>query len=175
MGLSGRVIYTIGHSNRSIGDFLEILKKYKILVVFDVRRFPSSRKFPHFNKENLRSILEDEGIKYYWLESLGGYRGYIEGAEKYKCFRAQGYRNYAAWMQTKEWKSGFQKLIRIASRNTSVVMCSEKIPWRCHRKLISDALLAKGFKVLHIIEIGRVVEHKPTKCARIEGGKLEYI
>ena len=168
-------IYTIGHSNRTIEEFIEILKKYKIEIIFDVRRFPTSRKYPHFSKENLKATLEGNRVEYIWLKDLGGLRGYVKGAEKYKCFRAQGYRNYAAWMQTDAWKNAFRILVKKALEKTGAVMCAERIPWRCHRKLISDALLARGFRVIHIIEIDRIYEHKYTKCARIVNGVLVYV
>ena len=170
-----KVIYTIGHSNRTIGEFIGILKRFKISVLFDVRRFPTSRKYPQYTKENLQKTLQKEGIRYFWMKDMGGYRGRVKGAEKYRCFRAEGYRNYAAWMQTPTWRKAFKKLVNIAIKATSVVMCAERIPWRCHRKLISDALLAEGFKVIHIIEIDKTYEHKYTKCARIINGKLTYI
>jgi len=173
--MRGKIIYTLGHSNRSIEEFLGIITKYGIRVVFDVRRFPSSRKFPHFNRENLEHTLRRRGVEYYWMENLGGYRGYVKGANKYKCFRAQGYRNYVAWMETNTWRIDFQRLVKVASKAISAVMCSERIPWRCHRKLIADALLVEGFKVIHIIDADRIVEHKLTKCARIVNGKLTYI
>ena len=168
-------VYTVGHSNRSIEEFLEIVHHYTIEVVFDVRRFPSSRKYPHFNKDSLRRSLAKMGVEYFWMKNMGGYRGYVEGAEKYKCFRAQGYRNYAAWMESDEWRKDFMRVVDVAKRKTSAIMCSERIPWRCHRKLISDALLAAGFQVIHIIEIGRTYIHRLTRCARIVEGKLIYV
>ncbi len=170
-----RVIYTIGHSNRSINEFMDILKTFGIEVLFDVRRFPTSRKYPHFTKENLERALRNIGIEYYWMKEMGGYRGHVEGAEKYKCFRAEGYRNYAAWMETNTWKEAFRRIVSIARRKRSVIMCAERIPWRCHRKLISDALLAAGFRVIHIIEADKTYEHKYTKCARIVNGRLTYV
>ena len=175
IGINMKVIYTIGHSNREIEEFIGLLKRFNIMVIFDVRRFPTSRKYPQYTKENLRETLQRVGIGYFWMEDLGGYRGRIRGAEKYKCFRAEGYRNYVAWMQTDAWRKAFRKLVTIATRRTSAIMCAERIPWRCHRKLISDALLAKGFVVIHIIEANRTYKHKYTKCARIINGKLTYV
>ena len=154
---------------------MKLLRRYSIQVVADVRRFPSSRKFPHFNKENLKKSLRGIGIEYHWFEELGGKRGYVRGAERYRCFKAEGYRNYAALMQTKEWKAAFGKLVELASNKITAIMCAERIPWRCHRKLISDALLAEGFTVIHIIDENKVFQHKLTKCARIVRGKLVYM
>lgn len=170
-----RVVYTLGHSNRDWKEFVEILRKYKIDVIVDVRRFPSSKKFPHFSGDFLRKALSSVGVKYFWLENLGGYRGYVEGSERYKCFRAQGYKNYAAWMNHDEWKRDFNVLVNLCLRNTVAIMCAEKFYWRCHRKLISDALLARGFNVVHIVDLQRTIPHKLTKCARIINGSLVYV
>ncbi|MEX0568689.1 MAG: DUF488 family protein [Candidatus Njordarchaeota archaeon] len=173
--MNKRVVYTLGHSNREWGEFVDILKKYRIDIIADVRRFPSSKKFPHFNKDTLQRALGNIGIGYIWLKNLGGYRGYIKGSEKYKCFRARGYRNYVAWMQHDEWKKDFSNLVNLCSKNIVAIMCAEKFYWRCHRKLISDALLALGLDVIHIINLHKTIPHKLTKCARIINGSLVYI
>ena len=170
------LIYTIGHSNRALGEFLDILKNFNIKLIIDVRRWPSSRKFPYFSKEVLRKELSKHGIFYVWLGySLGGKRGYVKGAERIKCFKAEGYRNYAAYMKTEEWIQAFELLVMVAKRYISALLCAEKLPWRCHRKLISDALLVKGFNVIHILNKNKVIKHKFTKCARVIGGSLIYV
>ncbi len=171
-----RIIYTLGHSNRTFKAFLEILKHYDIQCVIDVRRWPSSRKFPHFGRDYLLMNLPRHGIEYVWLGyALGGKRGYVKGAEKYRCFKAEGYRNYAALMESREWKEAFDILMLIAKSKLSAIVCAERLPWRCHRKLISDALLVNGFKVIHILGINNTIEHKLTKCAKVLDGKLMYI
>ena len=129
-------LYTLGTSNRESKDFLEILKTYCIEAVIDVRRFPTSR-WEHFKKENLQKILEKEGINYFYLgRELGGYRK--EGYEKH--------------IKTPLFKEGIQRLEKIATRLTSVFICAEKLPWKCHRRLIADVLQKRGWKIIHIID-----------------------
>lgn len=136
-----RAIYTVGHSNRTLQEFIELLKGYNISVLVDVRRFPSSKKFPHFNGDELKHVLEENGIKYIWLgEPLGG-------------FRKGGYMEY---MKTKEFQRGIAWLISLAeSEETLAIMCKERLWFRCHRRFISSALREKGYEIIHIIEKGR--------------------
>ena len=137
-------IYTLGTSNRTLKDFLDILKDYKIEAVVDVRHFPTSKLFSHFKKENLEKFLKEERIDYFHIEKLGGYR---EG----------GYENY---MKSKEFKEGIEELIKIAKNKITTIICAEKFPWKCHRAFISQELEKKNFKVIHIIEKGRIWEPK---------------
>jgi len=139
------MIYTIGHSNRRLEELINILRKYSIEVVIDVRRFPSSRKYPWFNKENLEGSLVASGIGYRWLgDLLGGYR-------------RGGYRSY---MDTDSYKRGIQELMSTVSGNTVAIMCSEKLWFKCHRRFISDTLVEMGYKVVHIIESDKTYTHK---------------
>jgi len=130
------IIYTLGTSNRSEEEFLEILKFYQIRVIADVRRWPTSQRFPHFKKENLIKVLPKNGISYYHFEDLGGYR--IE--------------NYENYMKTYTFKLALEKLIEIAKKDLTCIICAEKFPWRCHRRFISKALEKEGIEILHIIE-----------------------
>jgi len=138
------IIYTLGTSNRSEEEFLEILKFYQIKAIADVRRWPTSQRFPHFKKENLIKILSENSISYYHLEDLGGYR--IE--------------NYENYMKTSTFKSTLEKLIEIAKNDLTCIICAEKFPWRCHRRFIARALEEKGIEVLHIIEKGKIWKPK---------------
>ena len=138
------LIYTLGTSNRSIEEFLEILKFYKIKAVADVRRWPTSQRFPHFKKENLIKLLPQNNISYYHLENLGGYR--IE--------------NYVNYMKTSTFKNALEELIEIAKKELTCIICAEKFPWRCHRRFIAKALEEKGFEVLHIIEKEKIWKPK---------------
>jgi uncharacterized protein (DUF488 family) len=138
------IIYTLGTSNRSKEEFLEILKFYQIKAIADVRRWPTSQRFPHFKKENLIKILSENNILYYHLEDLGGYR--IE--------------NYENYMKTSTFKSTLEKLIEIAKNDLTCIICAEKFPWRCHRRFIAKALEEKGIEVLHIIEKGKIWKPK---------------
>ena len=137
-------IYTLGTSNHSISEFLEILKEYKIKVVIDVRRYPRSKWFPHFKEENLENFLKENKIDYYHFEKLGGFR---EGG-------------YEAYTQTKKFKEGLKDLIKLTKEKTSVIICAEKLPWKCHRVFITRELENKKFKVIHIIEKNRVWKPK---------------
>jgi uncharacterized protein (DUF488 family) len=138
------IIYTLGTSNRTQEEFLEILKYYQIKAIADVRRWPTSQRFPHFKKENLIKILPKNSISYYHLEDLGGYR--IE--------------NYENYMKTFTFKSALEKLIEIAKNDLTCIICAEKFPWRCHRRFIAKALEEKGIEVLHIIEKGKIWKPK---------------
>ncbi len=126
-------VYTIGHSNRNIEDFLRLLKKHEIECIVDVRRFPTS-KFEDYKKEKLEKILYEHGIKYFHFAALGGFRG-----------------GYKKWMLSHEWKDAYEKLKRIARECRVAIMCAEKLPFRCHRRHIAKALAKDGWDVLHII------------------------
>ena len=137
----------MGHSNRSLSIFIDLLNTYGIKAVIDVRRFPSSRKYPWFTRENLSKALEKVGIRYIWLgDLLGGYR-------------KGGYREY---MKTIEYKKGIEKLIKYIYEvgGYTAILCSEKLWFRCHRRFISDTLVEKGFEVIHIIDFNKVYRHK---------------
>jgi uncharacterized protein (DUF488 family) len=135
-------IYTFGLSNRSLGEFLEILKFYQIETVIDVRRWPTSKLFPHFKKENLEKFLKENKIEYFHFEKLGG-------------FREIGYQEY---LKTKEFKEALKELIKIAKEKTTLIICAEKFPWKCHRSFIAKELEKKKIKVIHIIEKEKIWE-----------------
>jgi uncharacterized protein (DUF488 family) len=159
-------IFTIGHSNRSFEDFLSLLQEFAIEVVADVRRYPSSRKFPHFNSNTLQSLLEKEGIQYIWLEALGGRRyGPKNSKSLNTALKSLGFRNYADHMNIKEFQDAAEKLIATAANARTAILCAEKFYWKCHRRLLSDYLTAQGAEVSHIIETGQVANHKLTPSA----------
>ncbi|MDI6826461.1 MAG: DUF488 domain-containing protein [Candidatus Aenigmarchaeota archaeon] len=138
-------IFTIGHSNRTMEDFLKILKAHEIKRVVDVRRFPGSKKFPHFNRENLEKVLPENDIGYFYLgERLGG-------------FRKGGYKNYT---KSGDFQKGIKKLLGIVRKNKTAVMCTELPFFRCHRRYVSDELVRLGHKVIHIFDDKRTYEHK---------------
>lgn len=141
------LIFTLGTSNRKIDEFLEILNFYQIERVIDVRRWPTSRLFPHFSKENLKKFLEKDGKEYYHLENLGG-------------FRWGGYENY---IKTKEFKKGLKNLIKIGQEKQSVIICAERFPWKCHRAFIAQELEKNGIKVFHLIEKDKIWQPKVEK------------
>lgn len=169
-------MYTIGHSTRSLEELVALLREHCIQTLVDVRRWPSSRRSPHFNRENLEKGLSEEGIRYEWVgESLGGYRCEGLGEESpNKAWRSQGFRNYADHTLTEEFRRGIEKLLSLAEQGRVAYMCAEKYYWSCHRRIISDYLKAKGHQIAHIIEKGETREHELTAFAEIKGGVLRY-
>lgn len=133
-------IYTLGTSNRSINEFLEIVKYYQIQTVIDVRHWPTSHLFPHFKKENLKKILTKNNIEYKHLKKLGGYRP----------------RGYESYTKTKEFKKTLKELIEISKSKNTLIICAERLPWKCHRSFITKILEKKGFQIIHIIEKNKI-------------------
>ena len=169
-------MYTIGHSTRTLEGFLELLKEHGIEILVDVRRWPTSKRRPHFNQEALKEGLAREGVQYVWLgESLGGYRRRGLGEESpNKAWRSRGFRNYADHALSEEFKKGLRVLLSLAETRRTAVMCAEKQYWRCHRQIISDHLVVKGHRVVHIIEKGKVRGHKLTSFAVVRDGVVTY-
>lgn len=171
-------IYTIGHSNRTLEDFLSVLRTYGIQVLADVRAFPGSTRYPHFGKANLGQSLEAAGIRHVWMgDSLGGYRKEREGLgddSPNKGLRSLSFRAYADYMRSAAFQDAASKLMALARQKTTVYMCAEKLYWRCHRLLISDYLASLGCEVGHIIDEKTVTLHKLSSAARITDGVLSY-
>ena len=169
-------IFTIGHSNRTREDFLALLKEFGIETVADIRRYPGSRKFPHFNRETLQEALKAEGVNYIWFESLGGRRHGEKNAEsKNTGLKSPAFRNYADYMATGEFRQGIEKLLEAAGESKTAIMCAEALYWRCHRRLVCDYLAAHNVEVRHILESGKLLEHNMTAGAVVtEGGDVIY-
>lgn len=168
-----KTIWTLGHSTRTIEEFLELLKIYGIEKLVDVRRFPGSRKFPQYNKENLESTLHKENFEYFHMEALGGRRKADPESEN-SVWRHPSFRGYADYMETPEFKEAIVELERVASEKKCAIMCSEAVWWRCHRSMISDQLKANGWRVIHIMGAHQEQEHPYTKPAQIKNGQLTY-
>lgn len=150
------LIFTIGHSNRELDEFVHLLQHNQIDTVVDVRRYPGSKSFPQFNKETLAKELLTKHIYYKHIEKLGGRRNNIAASQKYNNERWQNksFRSYANYMLTKSFKEGIEKLLSLTvnSSGSLAIMCSEAVPWRCHRRLISDYLIiVKNIPVYDII------------------------
>lgn len=137
-------IFTLGTSTRDLTEFLEILKYYEIELVIDVRRWPLSKKYTHFNKENLAEVLRIAGIEYLHFEALGGYR-------------KEGYEEY---MKSEDFSKALFEVIKEAERKRVCLVCAERFPWKCHRRFIAYALKERGFAVKHILELGKVYQLK---------------
>lgn len=166
-------IFTIGHSTRSFEEFSEMLKSFDIEVLADIRRFPGSRKYPHFNTDILAKALPDIGIGYEHFEDLGGRRK-PEPDSHNDAWRLGAFKGYADYMETESFKNSIKKLAELATEKTVCYMCSEAVWWSCHRSLVSDYLKNEGWEVQHIMAVGKSQEHPYTKPARINNGKLNY-
>ena len=168
-----RKIWTIGHSTRTLEEFITMLSSFNIWVVADVRNFPSSKRYPHFNKEPLADALMQQQIEYVHFKDLGGRRKPVMGSVN-TAWRNDAFRGYADYMQTNEFKKALDDLKAIASARATAYMCSEAVWWSCHRSLISDQLKSEGWEVIHIMDKDKGSEHPYTKPARIVKGKLRY-
>lgn len=161
-------LFTIGHSSRNFDDFLLLLREFEISTLVDIRRFPGSRKFPYFNRQSLEATLPASGIEYLWLEDLGGRRTGPEIAESLNPgLKNSSFRHYADYMQTEQFYSAVERLLSVAAAKPTVVMCAEKLFWKCHRRLLSDYLVAHGIGVEHIMGSGRPQPHKLSDGAII--------
>jgi uncharacterized protein (DUF488 family) len=166
-------IWTIGHSTRSIEEFLGLLKAHNIESLVDVRHFPGSRRYPHFGKEQLAKTLREAAIEYHHLPELGGRRR-PQAHSHNTAWRNDAFRGYADYMQTEAFADGIQRLLDLARQTRVAIMCAEAVWWRCHRGLIADYLKANGHEVLHIQSATKAEEHPFTSAARILDGKLSY-
>jgi uncharacterized protein (DUF488 family) len=166
-------ILTIGHSTHDPEAFLELLRRYRVEVLVDVRRYPSSRRFPHFNAPDLARALGEAGIEYHHLAELGGRRDPAPDSPN-TGWRVGQFRGYADHMGSREFHAGLARLEESARARTTAVMCAEAQWWRCHRRLLSDALLVRGFDVVHIDSRGGSAPHELTPFALVEDGRLAY-
>lgn len=161
-------IFTIGHSNLSFEQFAAMLREFEIRLVVDIRHYPSSRKFPHFNGPALSELLKAENIDYLWLEALGGRRHTPAGEKSLNAgLRSPPFRSYADYMATAEFRDGVRELLSAAANSRTAFMCAEKLFWKCHRRLLSDYLTAQGVQVVHIFEQSKSLEHALTPDAVI--------
>jgi uncharacterized protein (DUF488 family) len=166
-------LYTIGHSTRTLEEFISLLKREGVSHLVDVRAFPTSARHPHFNQTSLADSLGLDGIHYTHFPALGGRRRVRRDSHN-TLWRNAGFRGYADYMETREFADALDDLLTLASRQTTTVMCAEAVPWRCHRSLISDAAVAKGFRVFHILD-ARADEHHLTSFGRIDAnGRVRY-
>ena len=168
------MIYTVGHGNRPIEDFIGLLREAGIECVVDVRAFPASRRHPQFGRESLERSLADAGIQYVWEgKSLGGRRRLVKNSP-HLALKNAGFRAYASHMETEVFQRGLDRLIETGRRQRSAVMCAERLPWQCHRNLVADSLVARGIRVLHLLSPGQGLEHALNRLARVDGQRLVY-
>jgi uncharacterized protein (DUF488 family) len=166
-------LWTIGHSTRSLDEFIALLQSNRIEALADVRHFPGSRKYPHFNTEPLQHALCEAGIDYAPFTALGGRRKVLPDSPN-SAWRHPAFRGYADYMQSDAFRDGIELLKSIAARKRVASMCAEAVWWRCQRGLISDLFKLHDTRVLHIIGPGAPREHPYTSAARILDGRLAY-
>ena len=166
-------VYTVGHSTRGLNDFIDLLEKYGVRQVVDVRTIPRSRKNPQFNKDTLPERLRTSHIKYKHLPGLGGLR-HPRADSPNMAWRNNSFRGFADQMQTLEFRKSIRSLIDLAKKNATVIMCAEAVPWRCHRSLIADALTVRRIAVYHIISASSLRPHTITSFAKANGTHITY-
>jgi len=167
------ILWTVGHSTRSAAEFRTLLALHDIELVADVRRFPGSRRLPHFASEALQSDLEVNGFAYRWLPALGGRRA--PNADSANTgWRHRAFRGYADYTASEEFAEGLTELLMLALGLRTAVMCAEVLWWRCHRRLIADVLTWLGIEVQHIVNERTTEVHRLAPPARIVGGMLTW-
>src|SRR2546421_5766638 len=164
-------IWTIGHSTRKIDIFISLIEENGIKLVADVRMFPGSKRYPHFNKEALANSLNEHGIRYEHFPELGGRRK-PKPDSRNTAWRNESFRGYADYMETDEFRKGVMRLVDLADKvGPTAIMCAEAVWWRCHRALISDFLKARGLEVTHIVEAKKPRRQRLACGAKIETAK----
>jgi uncharacterized protein (DUF488 family) len=173
-------LYTVGHSNRNLADFLSLLQANEIEAIADVRRFPGSRRYPHFNQGALAAALADANIAYHHLPDLGGRRTKNDspplqsGVRGGSAWRVPAFAAFADYMLTEEFTRAAGQLADLAAKSRTAIMCAEALPWRCHRRLIADYFLTNGWQVLDIISATQTKPHELPPFAKITNGQLTY-
>jgi uncharacterized protein (DUF488 family) len=167
-------VWTIGHGARDIDTFVDLLRGQEIERLVDVRTAPGSRKHPQFGKDPLAASLAEAGIDYEWQgRGLGGWRR-ARPDSRHTALRSAGFRGYADHMETEAFRTARDRLIEGSRGSHTAVMCAESLWWRCHRRMLADALTASGCRVLHIMEGGRVDQHRLSPSARVDGDEVVY-
>jgi uncharacterized protein (DUF488 family) len=167
-------LYTIGHSTRELPELITALRAHGIATLVDVRAFPMSRRLPHFNRESLEAALPAAGIRYVWMQDLGGRRGKQPGESPHVALRNDSFRNYADHMLTPGFERAAAELLDLCAAAPTTVMCAERVWFRCHRMMISDWFTAHGHEVLHIDNEKPPRPHRLTAEARFRDGRLLY-
>ena len=167
-------IWTIGHSTRTIDEFISLLKQNEIKLLVDVRAWPGSKRYPQFNKDALAESLNAHGIRYEHFPELGGKRQ-SKPDSRNTTWRNASFRGYADYMETEQFQKGIERLLDVAPEaGPTAIMCAEAVWWRCHRSLISDYLKVRGVEVMHILATKKIEPHPYTSAARIVNGELSY-
>lgn len=166
-------VWTIGHSNRNFDDLVKALRTYGIKAVVDVRTVPQSRANPQFNRDELEAKLPEAGIAYSHAKDLGGLRHPTKDSPN-SGWRNESFRGFADYMQTEDFRQALDRIIDQANATPTAIMCAETLPWRCHRSLIADALVVRGFDVGEIFDAAKSQPHKLTPFAVVDGDRITY-
>ena len=167
------VIYTIGHSTRSLDDFIALLAAHGIRQLVDIRSIPRSRRHPHFSADALSVSLRAAAIAYRHSPALGGMRK-PRSDSRNTAWRVEGFRGYADYMETDAFRAALDELAAVAAKAPTAIMCAEAVWWRCHRQLVADALVARGITVRHITSAKAASEHTLTEFAQVADGLVTY-
>lgn len=168
------LFYSIGHSSRSIDEFLAALETYGIDLVVDIRSLPGSDRHPQFDQETLADTLEDHDIDYRYLEALGGRRSSDRANSPNAAWENDSFRAYADYALSAEFERALEELIELGEKYTPAIMCAEAVYWRCHRRIVADWLIARGQEVVDIFGPNRANEHELTRFAVADGGEVRY-
>jgi uncharacterized protein (DUF488 family) len=173
--MTGTTVFTIGHSTHPLDEFVQMLEANGIRRLVDVRTVPGSRHNPQFGEKALAASMPEAGVDYVWMKELGGLRHTPAGAPTVNgAWRNASFRNYADYMQTPEFSAAIGELLVAAREQVVAIMCAEAVPWRCHRSLIGDALLARGLRVLDIMSATSTKPHELTSFAKVDGTRVWY-
>lgn len=172
--MSENQVWTIGHSNRELSEVLGLLASERIEVVADVRRFPGSRRHPQFGGEAFAAALKNEGIAYRHYPELGGRRSKRLASSPNTGWRVAAFGAYADYMLTEEFGNAVEALAEVAAGARVAIMCSESLPWRCHRRLIADQFVVRGWNVQDIVGAGQVRQHALPPFAEVRDGQVYY-
>ncbi len=168
------LVLTVGHSTRSFADLLVMLRCNEVSSLVDVRRYPTSKKFPQWKQANIIEAMPGD-IEYRWISELGGRRHTPAGVQSENgAWRVKAFRDYADYMASEGFRTGLAKLLHVAGRSRTAIMCSEALPWRCHRRLITDALLVSGAEVSHIMSATVTKPAKVEPHVRVKDGRITY-
>jgi uncharacterized protein (DUF488 family) len=170
---SSRTVHTVGHSTRALEIFVALLKVHAIQLIVDVRRWPASRRYPHFNREALTSSLKMNGVDYLWRGDLGGFRKPSPESPN-TAWRVGAFRAYADFMLTQEFEPIIRGVENNATTQRIALMCAEAVPWRCHRQLLADAFIVRGWSVRHIMDDGCHEHRLPAFATVKEGTRIYY-